>query len=93
MIWPSRLRVAGLAGALALALGGCASVYFHDAGPAPTVRHELAKLPFTEYWTGIVFNGEKIGFTHFTIRKEAETEHYEIRSEATFVLRFLGIEK
>jgi len=85
------LLVSGLAGALAL--GGCASTYFKDAGPAPAVRHELAKLPFSEYWTGIVFNGEKIGFTHFTLRKEAETEHYEIRSEASFVLRFLGIEK
>jgi transglutaminase-like putative cysteine protease len=87
------LRVAGLAGAFSLALGGCASTYFHDAGPAPAVRHELAKLPFSEYWTGIVFNGEKIGFTHFTIRKEAESGHYEIRSEASFVLRFLGFEK
>jgi len=87
------LVVAALAGSLALALGGCASVYFHDAGPAPTIRHELAKLPFTEYWTGIVFNGEKIGFTRFTIRKDAEAERYEIRSEASFVLRFLGFEK
>jgi transglutaminase-like putative cysteine protease len=93
MIWLRSLRVAGMAGVLALALGGCASVYFHDAGPAPEIRHELAKLPFTEYWTGIVFNGEKIGFTHFTIRKEAATGHYEIRSEASFVLRFLGFEK
>ena len=93
MIKQRSVLVAGLAGALALALGGCASVYFHDAGPAPTVQHELAKLPFTEYWTGIVFNGEKIGFTHFTIRKEAGTQHYEIRSEASFVLRFLGFEK
>ena len=87
------LLVAGLLGALSLALGGCASTYFHDAGPAPAIRHELARLPFSEYWTGIVFNGEKIGFTHFTIRKEAGAENYEIRSEASFVLRFLGIEK
>src|SRR5512134_312626 len=93
MIKLRSVLVAGLAGVLALALGGCASVYFHDAGPAPTVRHELAKLPFSEYWTGIVFNGEKIGFTHFTLRREPETERYEIRSEATFVLRFLGFEK
>jgi len=67
-------------------------MYFRDAGPAPVIRHELGKLPFSEYWTGIVFNGEKIGFTHFTIRK-AGPEDYEIRSEAAFVLRFLGIEK
>jgi hypothetical protein len=78
--------------ALLLPLGGCAGLYFRDAGPAPDIRHELEKLPYSEYWTGIVFNGEKIGFTHFTIRK-ADAEHYEIRSEAAFALRFLGIEK
>jgi len=87
------LLVAGLLGAISLALGGCASKYFHDAGPAPSIRHEVEKLPFSEYWTGIVFNGEKIGFTHFTIGKDAATENYEIRSEASFLLRFLGIEK
>lgn len=79
--------------ALLFLLGGCASSYFRDAGPAPAIRHDLGKLPFSEYWTGIVFNGEKIGFTHFTISKTAGTEDYEIRSEAVFVLRFLGIEK
>lgn len=78
--------------ALLLPLGGCAGLYFRDAGPAPVIRHELGKLPYSEYWTGIVFNGEKIGFAHFTIRK-AGAENYEIRSEASFALRFLGIEK
>jgi hypothetical protein len=86
-----RLAAASLA-ALLLPLGGCAGMYFRDAGPAPGIRHELGKLPFSEYWTGIVFNGEKIGFTHFTIRKAGPGQH-EIRSEATFALRFLGIEK
>ncbi len=81
----------GLA-ALLLPLGGCAGLYFRDAGPAPVIRHDLATLPYSEYWTGIVFNGEKIGFAHFTIRK-AGAGNYEIRSEASFALRFLGIEK
>ena len=87
------LLIAALVGAVLLTLGGCAGRYFRDAGPAPSIRHELASLPFSEYWTGIVFNGEKIGFTHFAIRKDAGTENYEIRSEASFLLRFLGIEK
>ena len=87
------LLAAAMLGAIALALGGCASMYFRDAGPAPEIRHEISRLPFSEYWTGIVFNGEKIGFTHFTIRKDAGNGRYEIRSEASFVLRFLGIEK
>jgi hypothetical protein len=87
------LLLRALLGALALTLAGCASMYFHDAGPPPSIRHELGKLPFSEYWTGIVFNGEKIGFTHFTIRKDPGTENFEILSEASFVLRFLGIEK
>jgi hypothetical protein len=81
--------------AFSLALGGCASMYFSDAGPPPApVRYELAHLPFSEYWTGIVFNGEKIGFTHFAVRRiPGEPPRFDIRSEASFLLRFLGIEK
>jgi len=70
--------------------------YFHDADVQPTapVRHELAKLPFSEYWTGIVFNGEKIGFSHLALEPAAgEPGHYDVHSDASFVLRFLGIEK
>ena len=81
------------AAAAAFLLAGCAGLYFRDAGPTPAIRHDADRLPFSEYWTGIVFNGEKIGFTHFTIRKGPEPGSQEIRSEATFTLRFLGIEK
>jgi hypothetical protein len=88
----ARFLLASALAALLLSLGGCTGMYFRDAGPAPAIRHELGKLPYSEYWTGIVFNGEKIGFSHFTIRK-AGTETYEVRSEASFALRFLGIEK
>ncbi|HXF65539.1 MAG TPA: transglutaminase-like domain-containing protein [Burkholderiales bacterium] len=94
--------------ALALALGGCAGLvdrivdaqigaYFHEAGspPASPVQYDLAKLPFSEYWTGIVFNGEKIGFTRFSIRPAGgdHPRYYEIHSEAAFLLRFLGFQK
>ena len=87
MLWRAMLVAASLA------LGGCAGLYFKDAGPAPAVRYELASLPYFGYWTGIVFNGEKVGFSHFEVRKEAGSPRYEIRSEATIVLRFLGLEK
>jgi len=47
-----------------------------------------------EYWSGIVFNGEKIGFSHLAISPSAEKAgHYELRSEAAFALRFAGYEK
>ncbi|MGQ0749100.1 MAG: transglutaminase domain-containing protein [Betaproteobacteria bacterium] len=85
-------RLAALA-AFAL-LAGCQSLYFHDAGsPAPRLAYRLSELPFSQYWTGIVFNGEKIGFTHFAIHPADDGKRYEIRAEASFVLRFLGIEK
>lgn len=85
-------RLAALA-ALAL-LAGCQSLYFHDAGtpPASSLAYRLSELPFSQYWTGIVFNGEKIGFTHFAIHP-TDDRRYEIRAEASFVLRLLGIEK
>jgi hypothetical protein len=90
-----RLLATGILGAITLALSGCAGTYFRDAAPPQAaVQHEPARLPFSEYWTGIVFNGEKIGFTRFTIRPAAgQPARYEIHSEASFVLRFLGIEK
>lgn len=89
----ARCLALSAASVLLLALEGCAGLYFRDAGPAPVIRHELARLPFSEYWTGIVFNGEKIGFTRFSIRPVPGSEHFEIHSEASFLLRFLGLEK
>ena len=76
-------------------LTGCQSLYFYDAGtpPASPLAYRLEELPFSQYWTGIVFNGEKIGFTHFEIHPAEGGKRYEIRAEASFVLRFLGIEK
>ena len=66
---------------------------FQGRRPAPAIQYDLGSLPFFEYWTGIVFNGEKVGFTHMAIRKDPGTQNHEIRSEASIVLRFLGIEK
>jgi hypothetical protein len=97
MIRASAQRLArGLWMVVLLALGGCAGTYFRDAGPPPAapVQHDLARLPFSEYWTGIVFNGEKIGFTRLAVAPAPGAPgRYVIRSEASFVLRFMGIEK
>ena len=80
-----------LAAAVVLA-SGCAGRYFRDAGPPPpTPRYTLATLPYKEIWTGVIFNGAKIGFSHFRIEPAAEL--HRLRSEATMRLRFLGFDK
>jgi transglutaminase superfamily protein len=74
-------------------LCGCASQYFRDAGappPEPT-RHSLASLPQPEYWTGVVFNGAKVGFSHTRVARTGDL--YEIHGEAVLRFRFLGYEK
>ncbi len=79
---------------LAAWLSGCASWYFRDAGapPASPPQYSLEQWPYKEYWTGIVFNGAKIGFSHLAVTPTADAQ-YEVRSEAAFVLHFLGLEK
>ena len=78
-----------------LALSGCASLYFHDAGapPDPVPQFMLERLPWRDYWTGIIFNGEKIGFSHTRVAPASQTGEFDIHSEAAFLLRFLGVEK
>ncbi len=80
--------------AQALFAAGCAGLYFHDAGqPAgPPRRYTLADWPYREYWQGVVFNGEKIGFSRLAV-EPLGAERYRLRSEAAFRLRFLGIDK
>ncbi|MFO1312149.1 MAG: transglutaminase domain-containing protein [Burkholderiales bacterium] len=76
-------------------LASCASQYFRAAPlPAePPAPRSLAQRPDTELWWGIVFNGEKIGFSHLAIAPADEPDLWEIRSDAAFVLRFLGFTK
>lgn len=97
-----RLRAGG-GGLLALlvlivvTVSGCAtSRYFHDAGPPPATppRYALADLPVREYWTGVIFNGDKIGFTHVAVQPlPDEPGRYLIESDAALVLRILGYSK
>lgn len=90
----ARLRTAGFRWLLLLplCLGGCAGLYFREAeAPPAPVRYALDAWPYREYWTGLVFNGEKIGLTHLAL-SPAEGG-YEVRSEALLAVRFLGLTK
>jgi hypothetical protein len=44
-------------------------MYFHPAAPpeGPAPRFALDRLPYREYWTGVVFNGEKLGYGRLRI--------------------------
>ena len=77
-------------------LPGCASRYFRSAGPPPAepARHALADLRWHEYWTGIIFNRDKVGFTHTALRPIPEQPgQYQIHSEASLLIRLLGFRK
>jgi len=90
------VRAAFLA-ALALWVAGCASPggYFEQAGAPPQVApRSLGDWPYREIWTGVVFNGAKIGFTRLALAPAADAaDRWEIESEAAIRLRFLGIDK
>lgn len=82
--------------ALLVLTSGCAWMYFRSAGepPSPPIRYSLAEWPFEEYWTGIVFNGAKIGFTHLSISPaEDSANEFDICSEAALRFRFLMFDK
>jgi hypothetical protein len=86
-----------LAAVLALALlAGCAGsrAFFHDAGaPPPVAPRALADWPWQEIWTGVVFQGRKVGFARLALRRADERGRWEIESESALRLRFLGIDK
>jgi len=85
------------AAALALALlAGCAGsgAWFRDAGPPPPpAARALADWPWQEIWTGVVFQGRKIGFARLALRPAPERGLWEIETESALRLRFLGVDK
>ena len=92
----SRRYVYWLLVVLVVLPSGCGWMYFRKAGepPSPPLSYTLADWPFEEYWTGIVFNGAKIGFTYLSLSPAENTpDHYEIRSEAALRFRFLMFDK
>ncbi|MGC9325846.1 MAG: transglutaminase-like domain-containing protein [Desulfomonilia bacterium] len=93
--WLGRI-LGGVCSIILCVVCGCASTYFRDAGSPPHVKppQELSEFSGQEYWTGIVFNGDKIGFTHFRLtQKNNEPSIYEITSEAVLNFRFLLVDK
>ncbi len=80
---------------LVLALQGCASFYFHKAAfsPPPPLSLTLSEIPIREYWTEMVFNGSKIGFSHFRLASAAKEENrFDSHSEAYFRTLFPMLE-
>jgi hypothetical protein len=87
-----------LAAALALALlAACAGpgTLFRDAGaPPPPQPRALDAWPWQELWTGIVFQGRKVGFSRLELRRAADAPGlWELESESALRLRFLGVDK
>jgi hypothetical protein len=81
---------------LVVLLSGCASnTYFKDAGAPPEPRPlTLESWPHRDLWTGVVFNGQKVGFTRRQVRAAADAPgRWEIESEAVMRLQFLGVDK
>jgi hypothetical protein len=74
---------------------GCAPLYFEKV-PSPQgrpVKFALEDWPYGEYWTGVVFNGKKIGFTHLSLDPSPDGRYFTISSEASFQMRLLAISK
>lgn len=73
---------------------GCAGLYFHPATPpeGPAPRFALEHLPWREYWTGVVFNGEKVGYGRLRIEPEGRGGHW-LEGETAMRFTLLGFEK
>ena len=81
---------------LLILMSGCTGKYFRDtAQPSSPSRYtDVSDLTHTEYWTGIVFNGKKIGYSHLAISASQETaNNFDIHSEAALRFRFLMFDK
>ena len=94
---PTRTKIPQPAGPLCTLvlislLSGCAGFYFDPAEPPrENLQLTLPELPQKEYWTGLVFNGEKIGFSHTLLTPGPDG--WEISSTASLRFRFLGFDK
>ena len=77
-------------------LSGCAGRYFRpsDHQPLPPKHFKLSEWPYKEYWTGIVFNGKRVGFAHLRLTPaQGRSDVFEIHSAAYLHVRFLMFNK
>ncbi len=77
-------------------LVSCTGRYFRPSvhQPLPPKHFALSKWPYGEYWAGIVFNGKRVGFSHFKLTPAAEkTGLYDIHSDAYLHVRLLMFDK
>ena len=92
VLWWPGLLVFCAAGMLLAS--GCSRAYFRKATRSPPLQAAAVDWSAREYWTGIVFNGSRVGFAHFTMSPvPGEDQMYDIRSEAFLQIRFLWIDK
>jgi len=76
-------------------LNGCAGLYFKESevyAPPPRVE-DISRLDFREQWCGVIFNGDKIGFSHLKIEDAASPDLFRVESEGTVYLNFMGFKK
>ena len=76
-------------------LCSCSPTYFDPirTHPEPLNVRGLDKLSWNELWAGIVFNGEKVGFSHLKIVPLPDEGLFRLESEAHLRIRFLGLSK
>jgi hypothetical protein len=82
--------------AAAFLLTSCTGRYFHktDEPPPQPLSLSPADWPVKEYWTGVVFNGTRVGFTHIKITpSEDPMGGYDIHSAAYLRPRLFMFDK
>jgi len=91
----SRLEIFALS-VIFIFFTNCTGKYFKPSARPPFSPNyrTLSQLPYSEYWTGLVFNGKRIGFSFFSLTPSDEKNGlYDIRSEAYLHIRFLMFDK
>lgn len=78
---------------MAAFLISCTGLYFESTPyplhPAKPIS--LQEMTDKEFWYGIVFNGEKVGFSRLKIIPSSDKQDFVIQGELYMALRFLGL--